>query len=67
MNPAPQQALEAVGRARDTELAVRIGNKARAALAHERTALAALAAATPAPLTAPSPRRWTSPMSPSAP
>ncbi|MEU7187070.1 hypothetical protein [Streptomyces sp. NPDC045369] len=45
MNPVPQQALEAVGRARDTELAVRIGNKARAALAHERTALAALAAA----------------------
>ncbi len=45
MNPAPQQALEAVGRARNTELAVRIGNKARAALAHERTALAALAAA----------------------
>ncbi|MEU7206580.1 hypothetical protein [Streptomyces sp. NPDC045470] len=32
MNPAPQQALEAVGRARDTELAVRIANKARAAL-----------------------------------
>ncbi|CAM5496115.1 hypothetical protein [Streptomyces rimosus] len=45
MNPAPQQALETVGRARDTELAVRIANKARAALAHERTALAALAAA----------------------
>ncbi len=45
MYPAPQQALEAVGRARNTELAVRIGNKARAAIAHERTALAALAAA----------------------
>ncbi|MFB1048025.1 hypothetical protein [Streptomyces chrestomyceticus] len=38
-------ALEAVGRARNAELAVRISNKARATLAHERTALAALAAA----------------------
>ncbi|MFI0264047.1 hypothetical protein ACH4OW_34160 [Streptomyces sp. NPDC017056] len=41
----PEQALETVGQARNAELAVRIANKARAALAHERTALAALAAA----------------------
>ncbi|MFH8753941.1 hypothetical protein ACH4GK_41795 [Streptomyces rimosus] len=45
MTPTPVQALEAVGRARNAELAVRISNKARATLAHERTALAALAAA----------------------
>ncbi|MEU7222329.1 hypothetical protein [Streptomyces chrestomyceticus] len=45
MTLTPEQALEAASQARNAELAVRIGNKARATLAHERTALAALAAA----------------------
>lgn len=40
-----EQALAAAREARNAELAVRAANKARAVLAHERTALAALAAA----------------------
>ncbi|MFF9483034.1 hypothetical protein [Streptomyces sp. NPDC014733] len=45
MTPTTEQTLAAARDARAAELAVRAANKARAALAHERTALAALAAA----------------------